>query len=113
MELLLRHKVYYIVGISENNWHLHTTQEWCLQILSKFQTTVVARNTTQEQYLKYFQPPDNSFLVNSYPQGIYQFEVSATTWYTCNLGITIHYNSCGFEFIEHHSPMVAISVSLI
>ena len=34
MELLLWHKVCYIVGISENNWHSDTTQEWCLQILS-------------------------------------------------------------------------------
>ena len=41
-----------------------------------------------------FNPPDQIAIP------LYPWSVSSTTLYTCNLEITIYYNSCGFGFLN-------------
>ena len=110
------------------------TQEWCLQILSNSQTTVVCWNfcwsicglqifsnsqTTVHLLLlalknnvyKYFNPPNCSCLVNGYRKAKYSYVVKwqqVHLLYTCNLGVTVYYNNCGFGFCKQHSPILVV-----
>ena len=67
MELLLQHKICYIIGTNENNWHSNTPQE--VMFTNTFKLPVAGKNNIY----KYFQPPNHSSLLELLLKNVYKY----------------------------------------